>query len=338
MSITRVGKISIKGYHHMSPEASKPEAQTQTGSDKFVEGYHPVEGVQPFKQGDLPDVHEEMLKRGVPDHSPIDPDTLEVPVDKIPLQPSEEVTETAPVKTENAPAWKKWIASLVGGAVLAGGGVAIGSALSGDDATEPRVEPAASATPTPGSAEGEGESPDNTVEEGEDPISIEDLPMLEAGGTAESVQGNFDVVISDIVNDRVEAGVPVSTGEDLQYLTSNTMDTFAKERFDQFVQDMATYVTEEKQRREANGIDSNITMSLYSTIITQEPTAEGGFIIVADDEYNAMDKDGMLSGVVVANLDRHEYTYTREVVQLPNGTEKETFVLSGFKALNKSAE
>lgn len=72
----------------MTPEGPSP--QTQAGSDKFIEGVHPTDGVRPFNEakGELADpiIHESLLERGVPDVSPIDPHTLEVPVDKIPVE------------------------------------------------------------------------------------------------------------------------------------------------------------------------------------------------------------------------------------------------------------
>lgn len=128
----------------MSPDSGKPEAQTQIGSDKFVGGIHPVEGVQPFKQGDLPDVHEELLERGVPDTVTIHPETLEVPVDKIPLPTPE--TET-PKKSRKG--------LLIGlGSAAAGVGVAVSAflGLSGHDADAPKAQPTVSASPNPGEA------------------------------------------------------------------------------------------------------------------------------------------------------------------------------------------
>lgn len=92
----------------MSPEAQKPQPQVDS---KFIEGHHPTDNVRPFKQGDLADVHDSLLERGIPEASQINPDTLEVAVDKVALAPE-----------KKTPSWKKWIAGLVGGAVLAGGG------------------------------------------------------------------------------------------------------------------------------------------------------------------------------------------------------------------------
>ena len=150
----------------MSPEADKPSAQTQAGSDKFVEGHHPVERVRPFKDGDLPDVHEELLERGIPDTVPIDPETLEVPVDKIPLAPATE-TET---ETET-PHGKSKRGLLIGiGSAAAGAAIAIttffGFSGHGDEA--PKAQPTASATPNPGEGtntgtQGEGEAPGNST-------------------------------------------------------------------------------------------------------------------------------------------------------------------------------
>lgn len=177
----------------MSPEAGKPEAQTQTGSDKFVEGLHPTDGVRPFNdaKGDLPDVHETLLERGAPEASAIDPITLDVTVDKVqlptteatdvttevapatetlPTETSPVTTETAPAKTEKKSGWKRWVAGLLAGAALTGGGVVASKAMGGNDTEAPRSEPSASASPTPGGGETEI-NPDT------DPVSIDNIKI-----------------------------------------------------------------------------------------------------------------------------------------------------------------
>jgi hypothetical protein len=125
----------------MSPDT--PKSETTTGSEKFVDGHHPTDGVRPFKQGDLSEVENRLLERGVPEIHTIDPHTLDVPVEKFDLN-----------TPEKQPGWRKWVAGLVGGAVLAGGGY--GAAKLGDgEATSPQTipeAPVASAPATPGEA------------------------------------------------------------------------------------------------------------------------------------------------------------------------------------------
>lgn len=130
----------------MSPDAQKPS--TQTGSEKFQEGIHPTDGVRPFKQGDLQDVHERLLERGVPEVSPIDPHTLDVAVDKVPL--------LAPEKTEKK-SRTAVIGAAIGGAVLSAAAVLTFNAL-GDKAPE---APTTSATEAPAAEETtQAESPE----------------------------------------------------------------------------------------------------------------------------------------------------------------------------------
>jgi hypothetical protein len=132
----------------MSPEASKPETQaTQTGSGKFVEIGHPTnDRVRLFKRGKLSDVHDDLQDLGVPPASDIDPITLEVIVDKIPIDPIDK--PESPV----TPSWYQKKATKVAGVVLGlTGVVAAGAATMGGDTdpTAPRSEPTASAPVNP---------------------------------------------------------------------------------------------------------------------------------------------------------------------------------------------
>lgn len=136
----------------MSPEANKPD--TQTGSEHFVEGIHPTDRVRPFKQGDLPDVHDDLIERGVPDTVTIHPDTLETDVDKIPLDSM----------TEKKSSWKKWTAGAIGAAVFAGGGFVAAKSLGNSDSpTPPEREPSVSAPEKPAQPEDVSASIDTLV-------------------------------------------------------------------------------------------------------------------------------------------------------------------------------
>lgn len=175
----------------MSPEANQ-QPETQIGSDKFQEGLHPTDGVRPFKQGDLPDVHASLLERGVPEVSPIDPHTLEVSVDKVPLSPAEADK-------------KKSKALKIGGAigaVIMAGGAALGINAMNNDAPQRETTSATPEAPNesePSSATGENEAPQanngETVSDGsiienltrpatpeqiayvlENPVSVEQFP------------------------------------------------------------------------------------------------------------------------------------------------------------------
>lgn len=149
------GGQSAKGYHHMSPEARKPETPTQTGSDKFVDIGHPTgDRVRPFKQGELSDVHDKMQERGVPAPGDIHPLTLEVDVNKIPLDP------------ETQSKWYTKTAAKVAGVVLALTGVASGivAATGGDDEpTGPRKQPSVSAPANPSDNPTSNQSPSQEI-------------------------------------------------------------------------------------------------------------------------------------------------------------------------------
>lgn len=131
----------------MSPEASNPQDQGPQNTKDIDTSAHP-EGLRRFNEekGTLADVAPHLE---VPDDaSPIDPVTGNVEFTKVELTQ----TEVAPppvVAPEKKPAgWKKWVASLVGGAVLAGGGVAAGKAMGGEDnSVEPRSDQSTSALP-----------------------------------------------------------------------------------------------------------------------------------------------------------------------------------------------
>lgn len=161
----------------MSPEASKPENNTQIGSERFQEGLHPTDGVRPFKQGDLPDVHESLLGRGVPEVSQIDPHTLEVAVDKVPLT-STETTE------------KKSKALKIGGAigaVILAGGAALGIGTMNNEAPT-RETTSASPENEPSSATGENEAPDaGNGEMGENPTDSSIIENLTRPSTEEQI-------------------------------------------------------------------------------------------------------------------------------------------------------
>ncbi|MEO5499436.1 MAG: hypothetical protein ABIR46_02980 [Candidatus Saccharimonadales bacterium] len=180
----------------MSPEAPKPDTTSvQTGSDKFGDIGHPTDRVREFKQGDLqdPEIHEALLREGVPDTIPIHPDTLETPVNKIPLETKEKTSS-----------WKKWVAGLVGGAVLAGGGASVGNAMSGDSsADEPRVEPSASATSNPGE-----KTPVTSVEKSDEVVNIIGVETIP---TPEQIAFAAENPIL------VEGGVPTAEGARAAY-------------------------------------------------------------------------------------------------------------------------
>lgn len=170
----------------MSPEASKPENNTQIGSERFQEGLHPTDGVRPFKQGDLPDVHESLLGRGVPEVSQIDPHTLEVAVDKVPLT-STETTE------------KKSKALKIGGAigaVILAGGAALGIGTMNNEAPT-RETTSASPETEPSSATGENEAPD--VGNGETGETVSDSSVIE-NLTRPSTEDQITYVIENPVS------------------------------------------------------------------------------------------------------------------------------------------
>ena len=185
----------------MSPEAGKPDVQTKTGSSEFVEGIHPTDGVRAFNdaKADLPDVHDALLKRGVPE-SPgaIDPVTLDVPVDKIevPAQVDSDALTASPVEstpilppTETAepttatPEKKSKRGLLIGlGSAAAGVGLTVAAflGLDGSDKEAPNPTASASATPNPS----ETAAPTTTPETPEPTTSGEVVASVEQYPTA----------------------------------------------------------------------------------------------------------------------------------------------------------
>lgn len=210
----------------MSPEANNPQGPETQNLDTSL---HP-EGVRPFNpdKGDLVDVAPHLE---VPaDPSVIDPVTRNVEFDKVEVTP-------APVAPEaKKPAgWKKWIAGLVGGAVLAGGGVMAGKALGGDEPTEPRNEPAASAPANPGEtaapAEGEGE-PAGTETTGE---TAGEEQTVEFGLNAEAYNDNPEQLMTDFID---QFNTWQNTGVDVAAVHDDKRYTMTDEEY-------AAYLNEE---------------------------------------------------------------------------------------------
>jgi hypothetical protein len=190
----------------MSPEAGKPEAQTQTGSNEFVQGTeHPTDGVRVFGRGDLPDVADTLLERGVPDTIPIDPETLEVPVDKVPLATPE--TARPAIVTPEEATKKSRKGLLIGlGSAAAGVGVTVAAflGLSGNDheAQNPQPTATSSASPTPQTPETTGtgielsdikKQPSTEVINyvANTPILVEGKPNAEGALQAVVTMGNY---------------------------------------------------------------------------------------------------------------------------------------------------
>jgi hypothetical protein len=155
----------------MSPEASNPDSSQDTqGLDT---DRHP-EGVRPFTRELDADIAKQLV---IPeDPSAIDPVTGNVDFPRLPLDTSsagEAITpNTASAATENTvsikevspvPRWKKVLAGVLGGTVLAGGGYAVARATGSDAAPEPRAESSATVDPSK-SGETSG-SPDTVTPE-----------------------------------------------------------------------------------------------------------------------------------------------------------------------------
>jgi hypothetical protein len=178
----------------MSPEANNPQGPETQNLDTTI---HP-EGVRPFNadKGDLVDVapHLEVPQ----DPSVIDPVTRNVEFDKVELAPAPaapEVLVSPDPETKKPAGWKKWVAGLVGGAVLAGGGVMAGKAMGGNEVTEARDEAVASAPANPG----ETTAPVTNESESADPETTGEEQTAEFGLDAEAYAENPEQLMPDFV-------------------------------------------------------------------------------------------------------------------------------------------
>ena len=300
----------------MSQESNENQAPTKS---KFDTNVHP-EGARPFNDGTtLPDLAREnpdgtLETNLVVDHddiSVLNPDNHEVDFKKV---------EALPKKS------RRGLYTSLGSAAAAVGLTATAFLTLGgnsDNADKPRTEPSISAAPNP-----ETQAPD--------PVDSE-VRMLSTSGTAEEVLGNYDYLVSEIINERANAGVPVSTGEDFQYLFPTELNPADAELFDSFVQRMANDLVEARKLRAEHKIDADINFNMYSNLVSSEPTADGGFVVVSKDEYWAVKPEGGQVGTVTANLDPHRYTFSRTVLTLPDGSQKDTLVLSGFENIETPA-
>lgn len=308
----------------MSPEAN----DNQVTKPKFDTSEHP-EGGRPFNDGStLPDVArlnpdgtlETDLVVEHADVSKIDPNTHDVDFDKVPL------LDTAPApSTETLPANKSKKGLLIGiGSAAAGVGLTAAAFLGlsgGDKADAPRPIDATSAPAAPSP-----EAPTPT-----EAFDLFENNMLYPEGTAREVLGNYATIVSNVINARVEAGVPVADDTDLQYLINSNASPEDVAAFKSFVQSMAGNVVEARQLREEHGLDNDIRLNVYSNFVSSTPTADGGFVIEAQDEYWAIDKDDQQVGEIIANLDTHIYTFVRSDVLLPDGSLKNTLTLAKFE-------
>ncbi len=177
----------------MSPEANKPETQKPS---EISTTEHP-EGVRPFT-ADLADVHEHL--ESPDDASAIDPITRSVDFDRIPRAETESrPTEAISADTESRSGWKKWVAGVVGGAVLAGGGFAV------HQATGDSERPVDSTSATPNAGE--------EAETSAAPNAENETPAPETTGTVETTG---ETVISGL-NKK-------ATPEQVQYVIDNPVN------------------------------------------------------------------------------------------------------------------
>lgn len=142
----------------MSLEGQNPI--TQAGSEKFIDGVHPTDGVRPFNEekGELADpaIHEPLLERGVPSVDSINPHTLDVHVDKIPV-PTEDVATKKRMSKRGVTAI---VASTVSAAVLGGASVLGYSHFQND---KPEKETTSQESPSPESPESALSTPEDLV-------------------------------------------------------------------------------------------------------------------------------------------------------------------------------
>lgn len=247
----------------MSPEASNPQGPQET--QNLDTSIHP-EGVRPFNpdKGDLVDVapHLEVPQ----DPSVIDPVTNNVAFDKVELAPAPIVPETT--ETKKPAGWKKWIAGLVGGAVLAGGGVVAGKAMGGEDPdpTMARDKSAASAPANPGetAAPTEGETK---------PTGTETTEEGETGGETQAVEFSLDAETytknpEQLMPDFIDAfNTWQNTGVDVE-------DVHADERFTMKDEEYAAQLNKESDEAFLSGMlipdwQSNPNLVNWVTTSTQ---------------------------------------------------------------------
>lgn len=311
----------------MSPEANSEQGQDQATTSKFDTSVHP-EGVREFgKHGDLSemarvnDEGELETNISIPAHpGVINPHTHEVEVEKV--QP------LTPIEQRNS---KRGLIIGVGSAAATAVLTAAAfMGLSGGEKAEPnRTETSTSVSPTP-------EVP-TTPPTPEVPADIEQY-MLQPSGTAPEVLANYSTVVSHIINERADAGAPVPTDEDLHYLLGPGAASPDLDAFKQFVQDKANNVIEARKLYQEQGHSGDIDIYVLTTLISSEPIPGGGFVIVAQDEYEALDASGMGAGSIILNRDTHRITFTRSDVLLPNGSYKNTFVTSKFETIQPTTE
>jgi hypothetical protein len=207
----------------MSPEASNPQGPQETQSLDTT--LHP-EGVRPFNpdKGDLVDVapHLEVPQ----DPSVIDPVTHNVEFDKVEIGPTQAVPET-----KKPGGWRKWVAGLVGGTVLAGGGVVVGNSLGGDEPTEARDKSVATAPVKPG----ETAAPVPNESESTDPETTGEEQAVEFGLDAETYTENPEQLMPDFIE---AFNTWQNTGVDLDAVRDDKRFTMSDEEY-------AAYLNEE---------------------------------------------------------------------------------------------
>lgn len=264
----------------MSPEANKPD--TQIGSDKFVDIDHPTDRARVFKHGELSDVHEALIEERMPDTAgDIDPHTLEVPVDKIPIAPVETIPtvstpETSPKKRRLATA----VAGIVGAAVL-GGGLAVYKSAQSDEPT--REGTSVSSGPN------QNEAPSESTEGSPEEVSIENLM---SPSSKEQVQYIIDNPVSvEDFPDPVDAVVEIGKHSNVLFLADPTKFTPAESEamYASIYDSTSPYYEGSKvsmeQRREIvasqfilHGDQLEASFSLQPTVTTAESSPEGAVV------------------------------------------------------------
>lgn len=230
---------------------------------------------------------------------------------------------------KNSSGWKKRVVGLTAIVAALAGGIGFGMNATGgnNNNTEPRADASVSAPANP------SETPPVSNFNPNSSINDNNFPnyMLQPNSDANGVMSNFDEVISYIVNQRVTGRAEAANPSDLQLLNNSNSENTVLE-------DYVAYIERNykigKDVWEEQGRGDIARLNFKSVIQSAESTSDGGYIITANDTYEALDSNDQYVGYVLSNVEERQYTFELGSITLPTGEDVETYVFSGVKTIN----
>ncbi len=183
-------------------------------------------------------------------------------------------------------------------------------------------EPGSSAPAVPGEV-------DPTVAP-ELPTTLDDKNVMysfeELGNTGEAAQGNFTLLLSDVINDRLDnGGEPLE--DDLDYFVSSN----AMPQVDAFVRSYVSHLNDERNKASEAGYEGTVDLSIANQYGPSEQDGNG-FSNTSTMEMVAVDSEsGDILGYVTSNLETYTTTFSATKFELADGTTQDAIMIDSFE-------